>query len=333
MTAATSEYTAAPKTGGLWKSVRSVLLTQEAILAFILLALIVIVGAANPRFVSQRNLSDVLNGHAYIAIAAIGMTMVIVAGQIDISIGANIGVMAVLCGWLATSGGLPVWLAWLIPLFGGALIGAVNGFLVAYLRIPSIVATLGMFSILKGGLVIVTGGTTIWGLPAGFGLAQQNILGVPVPVVTMVVLTLLAAVWMRYYPMGRAIYALGGNREAATLSGIDIRRLLFQVFIIEGFFAGIAGVMYATQITTIQAIVPPNLELTVITAAVVGGVSILGGTGTVVGAMLAAILLNAIRSSMVFINVSPYWLRAVQGLLILVTVLVDILRRRQLRWS
>ena len=145
----------------------------------------------------------------------------------------------------------------------------------------------------------------------------------------MLVLTLLAAWWLRNSATGRAIYAVGGNAEAARLSGISERRTIMTVFIINGVFVGIASVMFATQLQVIQATVPPNLELVIITASVVGGVSILGGTGTVIGSTLAAILLNTIRSAMVFINVSPFWLQAVQGVLILVTVLVDILRRRR----
>lgn len=331
MTAITGNTETQTSSGSVWRTVRSLLLTQETILAVTLLALIIVVGAANPRFLAERNMIDVLNGNAYIAVAAIGMTMVIVSGNIDISIGSAIGVLATICGLLATESGLPVYIAWLIPLIGGVLIGAVNGFLVAYVRIPSIVVTLGMLSILKGGLILYRGGETIYNLPEGFGLAQQRLLNVPSPVWFMVVLTILAAIWMRYSPTGRSIYAVGGNKEAATLSGIDTRRVIMQVFLINGLFSGIAAVLYATQFTSIQAVVPPGIELTIITASVVGGVSILGGTGTVIGSTLAAVLLSAIRSSLVFINVSPYWLRAVQGVLILVTVLVDMLRRRGLR--
>lgn len=331
MTAITSDSQARPQPSSRLRGLRSLLFSQETILALTLLALVVLVGAANPRFLAERNMSDVLQGNAYIAIAAIGMTMVIVSGNIDISIGSAIGVLATMCGLLATESGLPVVFSWLLPLLGGLAIGAVNGFLVAYIRIPSIVVTLGMLSILKGGLILYRGGETIYNLPPGFGLAQERPLGIPSPVWFMVILTIVAAIWMRYSPTGRAIYAVGGNKEAATLSGINTRRVIMQVFLINGFFAGIAGVLYATQFTSIQAVVPPGIELSIITASVVGGVSILGGTGTVIGSTLAAILLRAIGSALVFINISPYWLRAVQGVLILVTVLVDMVRRRGLR--
>jgi ribose/xylose/arabinose/galactoside ABC-type transport system permease subunit len=136
---------------------------------------------------------------------------------------------------------------------------------------------------------------------------------------------------MRFSAAGRAIYAVGGNSEAARAAGISPERTVVLVFVIHGLFAGIAAILFATQLSVIQSTVPPNLELTVIAAAVVGGVSILGGTGTVIGATLAAILFAAIGSGLIFVNVSPYWFRAIQGLLILATVLADLLRRRGAR--
>jgi ribose/xylose/arabinose/galactoside ABC-type transport system permease subunit len=218
------------------------------------------------------------------------------------------------------------------PIFIGIAVNFVVGLLVAYGRIPSIVVTLGMLSILRGGLVSVTGGAWINNLPPEFLLAQQRLLGVPVPVWFMVALTIGAFLWMRYSAFGRSLYAVGGNAEAARAAGIPIERRTVQVFMIHGAFAGLATILFATQLKIIQSTVPPNLELTIITAAVIGGVSILGGTGTVIGSTLAAILFSAIGSALIFINVSAYWLRAVIGALILLTVLVDMLRRnRELR--
>lgn len=304
---------------------------QEAVLALGLVALVAIVGVANPRFLAERNLSDILQGNAYIAVAALGMSMVIISGNIDISVGALIGVLAVVSGSLATND-FPIWLSWVAPLILGGVFGALIGFMIAYLRIPSIIVTLGMFSILKGGLIIATGGRVIEGLPSGFALAQMRPLGIPVPIIFMFVLTIIVMLFLRYTTTGRAIYAVGGNAEAARLSGISPRTIIMRVFILHGVIAGIAALLMATQFNVIQATVPPGLELSIITASVVGGVSILGGVGTVIGSTLATILLNAIRSAMIFINVSPFWLQAVQGFLILVTVLVDLLRRnRQMR--
>ena len=328
MTAITpDQMSTTPTTRRLRRFSRGIV-SQELILSVVLVALTLIFTAANPRFISERNISDILLNSSYIAVAAIGMSLVIISGNIDISVGSLIGVLATVAGTLAVSGA-PVWVAWLAPLILGPIAGAVTGFFVAYLRIPAIVVTLGMMSILKGGLIIWTNGAWIYNLPPEFMLAQQKWMGIPSPVYFMIVLTILAALWMRYSPQGRAVYAVGGNKEAARLSGISERRVLMQVFMINGLMVGIAALMFATQYNSIQSTVPPGVELTIITSSVVGGVSILGGVGTVVGATLATILLNAIRSGMVFINLSAYWIQAVQGLLILITVLADLLRRRR----
>ncbi|HTN96182.1 MAG TPA: ABC transporter permease [Nordella sp.] len=301
---------------------------QEIVVLAAILVLFVVVGAVNPRFLSDTNLTSIFSGNAYIAVAAIGMAMVIICGHIDVSVGSLIGVLATIAGTLAVSG-YPIWVAWLVPVLVGIAINTCLGALIAYMRIPSIVATLGMLSILKGGLISATGGTWITGMPEGFFIAQGRLFGIPAPVYFMVVLTIVVALWMRYSATGRSLYAVGGNTEAARASGLNPERTCVLVFALHGFFAGIAALLFATQLQVIQSTVPPNLELTVITAAVIGGVSILGGTGTVIGSTLAAILFACIGSALIFLNVSAYWLRAVLGLLILATVLADMARRRQ----
>ncbi len=325
---------------------RSMFGNQEAILLLVLIVLIAYVGYDNPRFLNTRNMVNVFSGNAYIAVAAIGMTMVIISGNIDISVGSLIVVLTIFSGhlsiydypsWVSTRAA--IWLAWIIPVIAGGMVGALIGFIVTYLRVPSIVVTLGFLSILKGLLIIVTKGERVTGMPDAYGLAQQRPLenvslpvfedffqGLTMPVYIMVVLMVLAALWMRYSARGRAIYAVGGNAEAARLSGISEQRIVMTAFVLNGMFVGVASILLATQFRVIQTTVPP-IELTIITATVVGGVSILGGTGTVVGPVIAAILINTITKALVFLNISPFWTKAIQGLLILVTVLVDLLRR------
>jgi ribose/xylose/arabinose/galactoside ABC-type transport system permease subunit len=290
--------------------------------------LFIVVGLYNPRFLNDTNINSIFAGNAYIAVAAIGMSMVIICGHIDVSVGSLIGVIATIAGTLAVSG-YPIWVAWLVPILFAMAVNASVGALVAYMRIPSIVVTLGMLSILKGALISATGGTWITDMPQAFMIAQVRIFGIPSPVYFMVGLTILAALFMRYTDFGRAIYAVGGNIEAARAAGLNAERITVGVFALHGLFAGIAGILFATQLQVIQSTVPPNLELTVITASVIGGVSILGGTGTVIGSTLAAILFAAIGSALIFLNVSAYWLRAVLGLMILATVLADMIRRRR----
>lgn len=302
--------------------------SQEFIVLLSIVVLSLVVYADNARFGTERNLLSILSNSSYVAVAAIGMSLVIITKGIDVSVGALIGVLATIGGQLAVND-YPIWLAWLAPILAAIAVEAFVGFLVAYLNIPAIVATLGMASILRGGLIVVTEGAWIYNIPQDFFLAQRSWFGIPAPIYFMVVLMMLSALWMRYSQTGRAIYAVGGNPEAARLSGISEKRILMTVYILHGLMTGIAGMLYGTQFTTIQSAAPTGLELMIISAAVIGGVSVLGGSGTVIGAILGAILIRTIQSGMIFLNVSAYWLQAVQGLLILVTVLADIVRRRR----
>ena len=244
-------------------------LNQELILTFSLIVLTVVTTSINSRFVSSGNLSDMLANSAYIAIAAIGMSMVIISGNIDISVGSLIGLLATIAGKIATDGDFPLWMAYVVPVIVGALAGAVNGFLVAYLGIPAIVVTLGMMSVLKGGLILWTSGRWIYDLPSGFKLAQWDLLGIPVPVLLMIFLAIAFALWMRYSNTGRAIYAVGGNAEAARLAGISKRRTLMTIFILHGVTTGIASLLFATKFNTIQSTVPPGVEMFIISASVI----------------------------------------------------------------
>ncbi|HYM98596.1 MAG TPA: ABC transporter permease, partial [Aestuariivirgaceae bacterium] len=244
---------------------------QELVVVCSIILLFIVVGAVNARFLSDNNINSIFAGNAYIAVAAIGMSMVIISGHIDVSVGSLIGVIATIAGTLAVSG-YPVWIAWLVPVLFAVAVNASVGALVAYTRIPSIVVTLGMLSILKGGLISATAGAWITDMPADFMIAQVRILGIPSPVYFMMILTVIAAFFMRYTDFGRAIYAVGGNIEAARAAGLSPERTVVGVFALHGFFAGVAGLLFATQLQVIQATVPPNLELTVITASVIGGV-------------------------------------------------------------
>jgi len=319
----------APREGIAWRR----FINQELVLILAIIALALIVNSINPRFLAQRNVLDILTNTAIFAVAAVGMSMVIISGNIDISVGSLIGVLATISGRLAVgaeAGGYPLWLAWVVPLFIGPLVGAFIGFLVAYMRIPAIVVTLGMMSILQGGLIIATGGEWIYNLPRDYALAQQRLLDIPIPIYVMIAASLIGTLWMRYSGLGRSIYAVGGNAEAARLSGINEQGVVLRVFVINGFMVAIASLLFATKFNAIQSTVPAGIELQIITAAVVGGVSILGGTGTILGSTLAALFVVSIGSALTFARVSPYWIQTIQGALILMTVLFDLFRRRQM---
>jgi len=307
---------------------RSLFNHQEMVLAVAFFLVFIGVTLLNSGFIAPDNLVDILYNSSYIAVAVIGMTMIILCGHIDISIGATVGVCATVAGKLAVVG-VPLGIVFPVTILTGGLIGLINGLLVAYGRIPAIVTTLGMASILKGGLILLTGGQWIYGLPPGFGISRGFVLGVPIPICAMLLFGTVFSIWLKYSTSGRQLYAVGGNAEAARLSGISDQKVTVRVFVLNGLLVGVAAVLYATNFTSIQSNVAPGLELTVITAAVIGGVSIMGGAGTVIGAIMGAILLQVIGTALVFMHIRAEWFQTVQGSLILLTILLDVFRRRQ----
>jgi rhamnose transport system permease protein len=306
----------------------AVLDQQETVLVIAFLLVLGGVSMLNRGFIAPSNLVDIVYNSSYIGVAAVGMTMIILCGHIDISIGAALGLCATVAGKLAV-GGVPLGIVFTATILTGGVIGLVNGLLVAYCRIPAIVTTLGMASILKGGLILTTGGIWIYGLPPGFGISRLVLMGIPLPICALVLFGVVFSVWLRYSAGGRQIYAVGGNAEAARLSGIPVRKVTLGVFVMNGLLVGISAILYATNFTAIQSNVAPGFELTVITSAVIGGVSILGGTGTIVGALLGTILLQTIGTALVFLHIRAEWFQTVQGSLILLTILLDVFRRRQ----
>jgi rhamnose transport system permease protein len=301
---------------------------QETVLLVAFCVVFGWVGSLNHGFLEFSNFVDMLYNCSYIGVAAIGMTMIILCGHIDISIGAALGVCATVAGKLAVAG-VPLAIVFPATILAGGIIGLANGLLVAYGRIPAIVTTLGMASILKGSLILSTGGRWIYGLPPGFAVSRTSILRIPVPIFTVILFGVAFALWLKYSAKGRELYAVGGNAEAARLSGISERQVTVRVFVMNGLLVGLAAILYATNFTAIQSNVAPGFELTVITAAVIGGVSILGGTGNVAGALLGALLLQTIGTALVFLHIRAEWFQTVQGSLILLTILLDVFRRRQ----
>lgn len=282
----------------------------------------------NPRFLSPFNIATVLASNTYIGIAAIGMSMLIIIRQIDVSVGGIIGVAAIVACVLVKAG-LPIWVCWLAPVFVGVALSLVNGLLVTLGGVPSIVATLGMLSILRGGTVFFTNGDFIIALPPEFMLARMKFAGVNVSFLILVALALGTAWWMRFTRFGRSIYAVGSSAAAARAVGISEFRVTLGVFALHGAFAGLAGLLYGTQTQSLAAVIPANVELNVIAAAVIGGVSIAGGVGSVIGATLATLLFAALSSALIFLSVSAFWLKAFQGGLILTTLMFEVLRRKE----
>lgn len=301
---------------------------RELSVAVAYLALLATLFCARPDFFSTGQFWKTLVYSAPTLVAAIGMTLVIIARQIDISIGWQLSVAAVTAGLLAQRG-VPLPLVIAAGVAVGATFGAVNGVLVALLKLPSIVVTLATMVILRESLGWIRGGEQVRNLSeqlewfrTGQYAGERLIVGIA------------AAVWlaglvaMRFLPAGRAVYATGSDEEAARLAGIRPQRVTFHVFVLMGALAGLGALLKAAQEATIEPGLGRDFEFQVIAAVVVGGVAISGGRGNLVGALLGVLLLGAISSAFLFLGIDVAWEKALEGAIILLAVAIDALDRR-----
>ncbi len=286
--------------------------------------LLFLVGILAPAFFSLANLRDLVLSNVPVLVVAIGMTLIIIAGQIDISVGSQFAIASVMAGVLAKMG-LPIPLLALAVAVIGGLMGALNGVLVARFGIPAIVVTLATMISLRDGLRWATEGTWVQNLPEDFqwfGLGQG--FGQMGLVLVAVALLVLFAWGMRNVAIGRAIYATGSDREAARLCGINPSAIVFFVFVVGGGLTGLAGLLNSVRFYDIQSNAGVGLEMKAIAAVVVGGTSINGGRGTLVGTLLGVALLGTIGTALTFLGISPFWEKAIQGAIILVAVVLDV---------
>jgi rhamnose transport system permease protein len=296
-------------------------------LAALVLSLVFLAVAA-PAFYSPDNLRDTALSTMPVLLTAIGMTLVIVCGQIDISVGSIFAICSVVCGALSLAG-VPAALLPVASLLAGALLGSLNGLMTAYLRAPSIVVTLATMVVFREALRWVTGGAWIQNLPPSFqwfGLGQAE--GQTAILLATLAVFALFAWCARGLSAFRFIYATGSDADAARLAGIDTARVVFWVFVLTGALTGLAALLNAVRFADVPANSGMNLELKAIAAVVVGGASITGGRGTLRGTLIGVILLGAIGPALTFLGVSPYWEKAIQGAIILATVLFDSLAAR-----
>lgn len=285
---------------------------------------LILVAAIAPAFFSAANLRDLAVNNAPVLIVAIGMTMVILVGEIDISVGSQFAVASVAAGWLAKSG-MPIALVLLCVLLIGATMGAVNGLLVGRIGLPSIIVTLAMLVAWRDGLRWITAGAWVQDLPAGFqwfGLGQTLAQGLIVMTALVVLLSFSLA--RRYLGAGRAVYAVGSDKEAARLAGIDPRRIVFGAFVVTGALVGLAAALNAVRFASVPSNAGLGLELKAVAAVVVGGTLITGGRGRLVGTLIGVALLGTVGTALTFVGINPFWERSVQGAIILAALVSDI---------
>lgn len=281
------------------------------------------IGAAAPGYLSGATLSSVLSSSLVLMLISLGTMIVILTRNIDVSSGSVLGLSAAVLG-LSLNAGMSLPLAIAACLLTGALAGAFNGLMVAYLGIPSIVATLGTLGLYRGVMLVMTGGRWIEDLPQGLKALAAN-LGFGFSSLTVVVLALVVLTWigLRKTRFGRFFYAVGDNKSAAHHLGVPVHRVQFTAFVATGICSALAGLVFAAQIGFIPNQAGNGIELKAIAVNVLGGVSLLGGTGSVAGVFAAVIFITSIDSALVFLKIPAYWNDFIAGALLLSVLLLD----------
>ena len=309
-----------------------VLAAREAGLAAALLILVLFLTLASPYFMTPSNLVVVSRQIALSLIIAIGMTFVIIAGQIDLSVGSTVAFTSVLTGLFMVQLSLPIPIAVLLALICGLSIGVVNGLIFANTMIPSFVVTLGMLAIARGLALGITQGSTISGLPAPFlVLGQGSFLGVPIPVWIAVVLAIVAHLVLTKTVFGRRVFFLGSSEEAAVLSGIRVKNIKIAIFTIAAGMAAVEAIIETARLSVGQPAAGGGYELVAIGAVVIGGASLLGGQGSILGTALGATLLALIQNGLILLGISAYWQQVFSGAIIILAVGLNMWRQGRAR--
>ena len=317
-------------TGGFKGRIRRLLGAREfgLIAAIFFIALTLHLFSAN--FLTGSNFFVLSRQISFVVIIAVGMTFVILTSGIDLSVGSVVALVSVVTGYTLVTLGLPVLVGIPLALAAGAIVGVVNGVLVVKTGVHSFVITLGMLGIARGVALGTTGGSTTSGFDSGFlALGQGAFLGIPIPVIIAAVVAVGAHVVLSRTTVGRHVYFVGSNEEAATLSGIKVGRIKLLVFTIAATLAALSAVVETSRLATAQPSAGAGYELVAIGAVIIGGASLMGGVGTILGTILGAVLLGLVTNGLVLLGVSTFWQQAVTGAIIILAVTLNTYRQRK----
>ena len=307
---------------------RKILKFREFILVLVIVVLCVIFSLTSPYFFTRGNWEAIAFGMISDCIVAVGMVVVIVGGGFDLSVGATLALCGIVVAKLLNAG-TPIWAAILIGGLGlGAGIGAFNGLLITKVKINPFIVTLGMMSIGRGTGLAITQGRPLAGLPKAFDfIGQGYVFGFPFAIILMIVIVIIGDILMRQTRWLRQVYYAGGNEEAARFSGINVDRVRTATYMLTGLLAGLAGVITTSRMSSIMATAGLSTELRAIAAVVIGGGSLSGGKGTVLGAFLGTLLLAIITDVLILYRVSVYYQQVVSGVILISVVAIDMLSR------
>ncbi len=308
---------------------RSLFQKKESAIFLALIIIVSLISIVEPKFLSQRNMFQVSRQIAFVAIVALGELFVILTGGIDLSVGSLLGLSGVISGYAMSVGVHPV-LAVGFGLVTGVCSGLVTGYLISYLKITPFIVTLAMLSICRGAIWIITKGWPITEISPGFiRFGQSDVLGVPMPVVLFSVCALVCHVVLRFTVFGRRVFAIGGNEEATILSGINVKAIKLTIYGISGFLSALTGIILVARFNSAQSAMGEGWEMDAIAATVIGGTSLMGGVGSVLGVIIGAAIMGIIRNGLVLVKVSVYWQTLIIGVIIILAALVDKLKNKR----
>jgi len=293
----------------------------------ILAAIITIFSLLSPVFLTMTNWMNILRQVSMMAIVAVGFTMLLISGGLDLSIGSQIGVMGIVSGLLLTAGVNPI-LAVFIGVVATSVIGAFNGLIIVKFKVPPMMATIAMLTALRGLAFILCDGLPIYEIPKSIKFVGQGLLWgvIPVPVVIMLIIIALGIILLNKTYIGRYLFAVGSNSEATRLCGINVGQVKILSYTITGFLCGIAGIIMLGRVSSGQPNAADGFELDVLTAVVLGGVSVNGGRGSVSFAMIGVIIIGVLSNGMMLVGLSEYWQKLVKGAVLLIVIIIDSVR-------
>jgi ribose/xylose/arabinose/galactoside ABC-type transport system permease subunit len=310
---------------GVWRG-----LARDLALLPVLIVAVIVGSATSPIFLTENNIINVLQQSSELSVVVVGLSVILIAGKFDLSLESTFGLAPMVAAWLITSEsiggsgiGLNAYLAILVVIAIGAIVGTVNALLVVKLGLNAFIVTLAMLILLRGLTLGITSGSTLYNFPAPFTwLGTAEWIGIPVAVIFAGLVFLAAGLFLRYHRIGRAIYAIGGNSEAATAAGIRVDRVLIGVFIVGSILAAIAGLMLTGRIASATANQGQNLIFTAFAAAVIGGISLDGGRGRILGALTGVLLLAVLSNILTLNEVASFWIDACYGAIIVIALII-----------
>ena len=313
---------------GLSESLKALFRINEVGVAMPLIVICVVVSAINVDFLSFDNLIDVMRSACFNFIVAVPVTYLLITASLDLSIGAAISLGGVICGKLLTTG-IPTPVCILVTLLAGAVIGFLKGTIIVKYKLPAFIATLGIQYIINGVISITTSGMPISGLPDDFKRISQGRLfdRVPYPVLIAIAVGVAGHIVLTKTKYGRALFAVGGNEETAYLSGINVKKISMSVQILVSVLAVFVGILLASRFSSAQPAAGTGTEMTILAAVIIGGTSMFGGKGTIVGTAIGCLMLAVISNGLVMVKVSSYWQTLIFGFILLFSVALDQYRR------